>query len=223
MLVQAKNQTLSESVHLLANKVESSTNNITEVTDYLLSDIQQNAQAVSKFGYMYRHSKVLQALSVFVYNRSQACSRILNSCLPFVFSSPSACKKICKPEGTILMRHPGIQQAKKMIAEHFKTYGWVRYNKISSLQMVHDSTRVRELVKADTNSMTLIGFKARKNAQGMWEFAIPYKSLSDINVAFLDNKKASYVLFGLYTALGPGVPPVTACIIPHNNKFSLTI
>ena len=219
LLVQAKNQTLSEYLHSLANKVQSSTNNITEVTDYLQSNIQQNALAVLKFGY--RHSKVLQALSVLVYNRSQACSRILNSCPPFVFSSPSACKKIRKPEGTILMKHPGMQQAKKMIAEHFKTYGWVRDNKIGPLQMVHDSTRVRELVKADTNSMTLIGFKARNNAQGMWEFSIPYKSLSDINVAFVDNKKASYVLLGLYTALGPGVPPVTACIIPHDNKFSL--
>ena len=226
MLVQAKNQTLSEYVHSLANKVQSSTNNITEVTDYLLSDSQQNALAVSKFGY--RHSKVIQALSVLVYNRSQACSRISNSCLPFVFSSPSACKKIRKPEGTIPMKHPGIQQAKKMIAKHFKTYGWVRDNKIGPLQMVHDSTGVRELVKADTNSMTLIGFKGRKNAQGMWEFSIPYNSLSDINVAFVDNKvafvdnkKASYVLLGLYTPLGPGVPPVTACIIPHDNKFSL--
>ena len=37
----------------------------------------------------------------------------------------------------------------------------------------------------------------------------------------MDNKKASYVLLGLYTAISPGVPPVTVCIIPHDNKFSL--
>ena len=55
----------------------------------------------------------------------------------------------------------------------------------------------------------------------MWEFSVPYKSLSDINAAFLDNKRASYVLLGSDTALGPGVPPVTACIISHDNKFSL--
>ena len=33
--------------------------------------------------------------------------------------------------------------------------------------------------------------------------------------------KASYVLLGLYTALTPDIPPVVACIIPHDNKFTL--
>ena len=84
---------------------------------------------------------------------------------------------------------------------------------------MHDITRVRELVKTDTKSTRLIGFKARKTESGNWEFSIPYKSLSDIKVAVLDNKKANYVLLGLYTALAPCIPPVTACIIPHDSKF----
>ena len=49
-----------------------------------------------------------------------------------------------------------------MIAEHFKTYGWVRDNKIGPLQMVHDSSKVRELVKADTNSMTFNWLQSKK-------------------------------------------------------------
>ena len=67
----------------------------------------------------------------------------------------------------------------------------------------------------------MIGFKARKNECEQWEFSIPYKSVIDIKCAFLSNMKARYVLLGLYTALTPDIPPVVACIIPHDNKFTL--
>ena len=88
---------------------------------------------------------------------------------------------------------------------------------------MHDITRVRELVKTDTKSTRLIGFKARKTESGNWEFSIPYKSLSDIKVAVLDNKKAKFCASWLVynTALAPCIPPVTACIIPHDSKFSM--
>ena len=33
--------------------------------------------------------------------------------------------------------------------------------------------------------------------------------------------KAGFVPLGLYTALTPDIPPVVACIIPHDNKFTL--
>ena len=199
--------------------MKSGKSNVNEVTDYVLDDIKKNAAALSKFGY--RHSKVLQALSVLIFNRSQSCSRILNDALPLVFSSLSACRKQRKPKGTIITREPRIQVTKVVIFEHFESFGWVKDCKLGPIQLVHDSTRVRELVKTDTKSMRLIGFKARKTESGNWEFSIPYKSLSDIKVAFLDNKKANYVLLGLHTALAPGIPPITPCIIPHDNKFSM--
>ena len=83
---------------------------------------------------------------------------------------------------------------------------------------MQDSSRVRELVKASTSAHAMIGFKTFINECNEWQFYITYRSLPDNN---FNNHKASYVLLGLYTALFPGVPPVIACIIPHDNHFSL--
>ena len=41
-----------------------------------LDDIQKNCHAVSQYGY--RHSKLLQALSVLIYNKNAACSELLH-------------------------------------------------------------------------------------------------------------------------------------------------
>ena len=188
---------------------------LTEVTSEVPDDIQKNSQ----FGY--KHSKILQSLSVMIYNRSQAAARLLNENLPMVFSSPSHCAKLRKPEGTVLLKHPGIQKGVNMVKSYFLQYGWQVDGVVGPIQFVQDSTQVRELVKADAKHQIMIRFKATKNECGQLEFSIPYKSVMDVKCAFLSNMKAGYVLLGLYTALTPDMPPVVACIIPHNNKFTL--
>ena len=200
LLIEMKRQKFSKyikdvALHFRRDKGEG----LTEVTSEVLDDIQKNSHAISKFGY--RHSRILQSLSVMIYNRSQTVARLLNENLPMVFSSLSHCAKLRKPKGTVLLKQPGIQKGVNMVKSHFLQYGWQVDGVVGPIQFVQDSTRVRELVKADAKHQIMIGFKARKNECKQWEFSIPYKSVIDIKCAFLSNMKADYVLLGLYTAM----------------------
>ena len=130
-----------------------------------------------------------------MYNRSQTAARLLHENLPMVFSSPSHCAKLRKPKGTVLLKQPGIQKGVNMVKSHFLQYGWQVDGVVGPIQFVQDSTRVRELVKADAKHQIMIGFKARKKECRQWELSIPYKSVIDIKCAFLSNMKAGYVLW----------------------------
>ena len=184
-----------------------------------LDDIQKNCHTVSQYGY--RHSKLLQALSVLIYNKSVACSELLHENLPILFCSPSFVLKRRIPKHFPFLTLPGILTDEALEKRHFERFGWSVKRNLGPLQFVQDSTRVRELVKVSTSANAMIGFKAFINECKEWQFYVTYKSLPDIKAAFLNNHKASYVLLGLYTALFPGVPPVIACIIPHDNCFFL--
>ena len=116
---------------------------------------------------------------------------------------------------------PGILTDEALVKRHFKRFGWNFEGNLGLLEFVQDSTRVMELVKALTSAHAMIGLKAFINECKERQFYVTYKSLLDIKAAFLNNHKASYVLLELYTALFPGVPPVIACIIPYDNRFSL--
>ena len=139
---------------------------LTEDTSEVLHDIQKNSHAISKFGY--RHSKILQSLSVMIYNRSETAARLLNENLPMVFSSPSHCAKLRKPKGTVILKQPGIQKGVNMVKSHFLQYGWQVDGVVGPIQFVQDSTRVRELVKVDAKHQIMERMSANSgNSQSL--------------------------------------------------------
>ena len=97
MLVQVKNKSFSTYVKDVAKKFrKDSGTGVTQVTYEALDDIQKSCHAVSQYGY--HHSKLLQALSVLIYNKSAAWSELLRENLPMLFCSSSLVLKRLMPK-----------------------------------------------------------------------------------------------------------------------------
>lgn len=170
-------------------------------------------------------NKTLQDLSVVLLNKSPACLDILSANLPGIIPSPASAaryrNKLKSNLNTDITGRCGIFNISSAYRNVCADLGWITSDgRPGPMQLCMDSSRFRELVKPSTSRHVVIGLAATK-VDDEWMFEYPYGDLvSDFVSLFKKTPKAGYALLGLLCALGPNLPPVPICVIPHNNKFT---